>query len=193
MGGTATLSLNQIDITRGDRKLISDLTLTLSGPKLLWVEGGNGIGKTSLLRTCAGLSRPASGGVIWSIEGTAVTAPEVIAFLPSSGYAKAGLTAREDAEFWEAELVSTDLTAQAFTSTEKLSTGQSKRLDFAKLLSANKPVWILDEPLAGLDSAGRSLVAEHLRNHVTSGGLAIVASHAAIPVKDIPTQRLTLG
>lgn len=192
MRAAATLSLENVSVKRGGKTLISDLSLSLSGPKLLWVVGGNGIGKTSLLRSCAGLSRPETGEISWMIDGAHVTAPEAISFLPSDSYAKSGLKAQEDAQFWKADLAAGEIETHANTLTEKLSTGQTKRLSFAKLLAAKKPIWILDEPLAGLDEAGRNLIAAHLQDHVQAGGLALVASHAPITVRDVPTQRLML-
>lgn len=192
MLGVATLHLERISVIRGGNLLISDLSIELSGPKLLWVTGGNGIGKTSLLRTCAGLSHADSGQVRWSIAGLDVTAPQAVSFLPANSYAKPGLTAGEEAKFWAANLADTEMTSQQSTLTQNLSTGQAKRLSLSKLLADKKPIWILDEPLAGLDDAGRQLVANSLQSHVTSGGLALVASHAPITVKGIPTQKLAL-
>ena len=192
MSAHATLRLDKISVKRGPKILISELSLTLSGPKLLWVVGGNGIGKTSLLRTCAGLSRPETGHISWNLNEASVPAPLAISFLPSESYAKPGLKAAEDAAFWNADLVAGEIKDHGQTLTEKLSTGQIKRLSFAKLLAEKKPIWILDEPLAGLDAAGRNLIAHHLQNHVQAGGLALVASHAPITVEDIPTQRLIL-
>jgi len=193
MRATPSISLNQVSIERGRKPLISELSLELSGPKLLWVVGGNGIGKTSLLRTCAGLSRAAKGTVEWAVNGKTVNAPDVIAFLPADSYAKPRLNASEDAKFWNADLERVDISEHGKTLTQNLSTGQAKRLSFAKLLATEKPIWILDEPLAGLDTDGRNMIAQYLQGHVQSGGLAIVASHAPIPVENIPTQRLVLG
>ncbi|MEP3654982.1 MAG: heme ABC exporter ATP-binding protein CcmA [Litorimonas sp.] len=193
MRGKPTLWLDNVSIERGGKPLISELSLELAGPKLLWVVGGNGIGKTSLLRTCAGLSRAASGKVRWDINGSSVTAPEAVSFLPSESYAKPRLKASEDARFWDAELGAVGIEQHAATLTQNLSTGQAKRLSLAKLLSDKKPIWILDEPLAGLDNNGRDLIASQLQSHVQAGGLALVASHAPIAVQDIPTQRLVLG
>ena len=185
--------LEDISVERGGKTLISNLSLELSGPKLLWVVGGNGIGKTSLLRTCAGLSRAETGKVRWEVDGRGVAAPEAIAFLPAESYAKPGLKAREEAAFWASNLAAADIAEHSETMTQNLSTGQAKRLSFAKLLASHKPIWILDEPLAGLDTDGRVLIARHLQTHVIGGGLALVASHAPIAVKDIPTQRLVIG
>jgi len=193
MSGKPTLSLDAVSVERGDRQLVSNLSLALSGPKLLWVVGGNGIGKTSLLRTCAGLSRPSAGQVSWQIDEMSVTAPQCVSFLPSEPYAKSGLRTVEDAKFWSADLSASDMSQHGMTFTQNLSTGQAKRLSFAKLLSGKKPIWILDEPLAGLDESGRALIANQIQSHVRSGGLALVASHAPIAVNDIPTQRLVLG
>ncbi len=193
MLGQPKLWLEDVSVERGGKPLISNLTLELSGPKLLWVVGGNGIGKTSLLRSCAGVSRIASGRVKWEVGGVDVTAPEAISFLPADTYAKPGLKAREDARFWNADLGTADMSQHGETLTQNLSTGQAKRLSFAKLLACQKPIWILDEPLAGLDIDGRTMIARHLQSHVSAGGLALVASHAPIAVQDIPTQRLVLG
>jgi len=192
MTGHPKLELIDIEIVRGHRTLVSGLSLILDTPQLLWVEGGNGIGKTSLLRTCAGLSRPSSGQVIWSMSRTSCKAPDCVSFLPASPYAKSGLTVKEDAALWGADLTAVDMLEHTQTRTERLSTGQSKRLSLSKLMADDKPIWILDEPLAGLDEAGRSFVAECLAKHVSNDGIAIVASHAPISVEHVATRRLSL-
>lgn len=187
-----TLQLSDIEIVRGHCTLVSGLSLTLNTPQLLWVEGGNGIGKTSLLRTCAGLSRPSSGTVSWAMNGIASEAPKCVSFLPAMPYAKSGLSVQEEAALWGADLSHVSMIEHAMTRTERLSTGQAKRLSLAKLMTKNKPIWILDEPLAGLDEAGRSFVADCLAKHVSNGGIALVASHAPISVDHVKTRRLSL-
>jgi len=193
MFGKPTLWLEDVSIERGGKPLVSNLSLELSGPNLLWVVGANGIGKTSLLRTCAGLSQTASGVVTWQVDGTRASASELVSFLPAESYAKPGLKAREEAAFWGADLNAGKIAKHGETLTQNLSTGQAKRLSLSKLLADKKPIWIMDEPLAGLDANGRDLIATKLQAHVSNGGLALVASHAPIAVEKIPTQRLVLG
>ena len=131
MRGKTSIRLENVGIDRGGKTLISGLNLDLAGPKLLWVVGGNGIGKTSLLRSCAGLSRPALGQISWQINARPVTAPQAVAFLPTATYSKAELSASEDAAFWSAGLGETGLTYHGKTLTRDLSTGQIKRLSIA--------------------------------------------------------------
>lgn len=193
MHESPTLRLDNITVERGGKRLIADLSLELVGPKLLWVVGGNGIGKTSLLRTCAGLSKPSAGRVEWEMNGVPVTAPQLISFLPSASYSKPGLRTSEEAAFWGASLADTHIAQHGATLTQNLSTGQTKRLSLAKLLADGKSIWILDEPLAGLDTDGRNMIADCLQSQVHAGGLVLIASHAPIAVHDVPTQKLVLG
>jgi heme exporter protein A len=192
---TVSLRLDDISIVRGDRTLISALSIYLDRPQVLWVEGGNGVGKTSLLRTSAGLSKPEAGQVSWQLNEQTVTAPEVVAWLPTEPQGKPTLNLGEDATFWGASraLETLELLDHVKTPTERLSTGQSKRLALAKLIASDKPLWILDEPLAGLDAEGRERVAGLLRDHVRCGGIALVASHAPIHLPEIHQQRLRLS
>ncbi|HEX7725518.1 MAG TPA: ATP-binding cassette domain-containing protein, partial [Rhizomicrobium sp.] len=64
-----------------------------------------------------------------------------------------------------------------------LSAGQKKRLSLARLKLSARPLWLLDEPLAALDSAGKSLAAQFIASHCASGGIAIVATHEALGIE----------
>jgi len=84
------------------------------------------------------------------------------------------------------------LAEAAYTQTQHLSAGQRRRLALAKLLIHQKPIWIMDEPLSGLDKAGRTLVTNIVEAHLARGGLAMIASHSPIDIKADKVQRLTL-
>lgn len=177
-------------------------------PELIWVTGPNGIGKTTLLKLLAGLIRADSGDIDWHYDGQPSRAAPLVSYLPHEGYAKAGLTLKEDFIFWakinrtqnfrkpngcDRILEQVGLTPHQSTLTQKLSTGQKRRLSLAKLLAAQKPIWILDEPLTGLDKEARHFVAEILQTHIQNGGIALIASHNPVKIDNIATRRLHLS
>lgn len=197
------LRADGLSAIRGDKTLFENVSLTMTTPELIWVLGPNGIGKTTLLRICAGLSRPDTGSVTWDRHEVNASPADCVSFQPPQGYAKRGLTLIEDFTFWSqlnsakgelgSALEAVGLMPHKNTLTQNLSTGQKRRLGLARLLADQKPIWILDEPMAGLDVNGRAQVAAIIQGHIARGGLALIASHNPVPIDDTPARRLTLG
>lgn len=203
--------MNGISARRGDKLLFENINILLDCGDLLWVVGENGIGKTSFLRICANLLRPDQGDVSWRREHHPANAAQTIAFQTHKGFAKSSLTASEDLSFWmnmmtksssqhsdlktynRELLCALGLEDAIATKTQHLSAGQSRRLALAKLIAAERPIWIMDEPLAGLDRSGCDLVSGCVATHIARGGIALIASHNP-PIIDAPSaRRLTLG
>ena len=159
------------------------LSLALQSGDVLHIEGANGIGKTSLLRILAGLLPPFAGtveheGAIGLMDDRPALDPNLpvgkaLAFWSRiDGVGEAGDIARG--------MMLTDLLD---VPVRYLSTGQRKRAALARLLGQNSPIWLLDEPLSGLDEASRGLVAELVSDHSAAGGIAVIASHQPIAVE----------
>lgn len=188
---------------RGDRLLFDDVNLLLENGDLLWIVGENGVGKTTLLKIAAGLLRPDNGEASWRAAHHPASADQAIAFLSHKGHAKAGLTLAEDFTFWAELSTGRDVDTHALwsvglgealnTPTQNLSAGQRRRLSLAKLLISDRSVWIMDEPMAGLDAAGRKLVAESVAGHIARGGAAMIASHNPAEITAPNIRRLTLA
>ena len=182
-----TIEVSNLSISRGSSPLFSGLSAQISNRDILWIQGDNGIGKTTLLGALAGLHALDEGHISWTLSKAPSEPGKLIAYQPHQSYAKASLTAREDLEFWakfyrsrlsiDAALDDVGLTLKADLKTGKLSAGQKRRLALAKLLISHKPVWLMDEPGAAMDKAGTDLIDKLLKRHTDNRGAAIIASH----------------
>ncbi len=171
------LAVSELSCRRGERVLFRGLNFVLEAGQALQVAGSNGIGKSSLIRILAGLSRPYSGSV--EAEGTVGLVDERPALDPHLPLGKAlafwaGIdgTSEPDARLGLAPLLDVPV--------RYLSTGQKKRAALARLLGQRASVWLLDEPLNGLDTAAVALVEKLIADHCADGGVALVASHQPI-------------
>ena len=179
------IAASGIACRRGDRVLFRDLSLALGPGEALHVTGVNGIGKSSLLRILAGLLRPYAGTV--ERDGAAGLIDERPALDPHRPLGTA-------LDFW-ARLDGADVDGAAQglglgdlldVPVRYLSTGQRKRAALARLLGQATPIWLLDEPLNGLDRAAVASVEALAARHCAQGGLCVVASHQPF---DLPGKR----
>lgn len=172
---------------RGDRLLFRGLSLELRAGEVCHLTGSNGAGKTTLIRTLAGLAEAYAG--IGGCEGTVGLLDDRIALDPEAPLGRA-------LDFWFALDAAADragvlerlrLTALTEVPVRYLSTGQTKRAGLARLMGQGAAVWLLDEPLSGLDTASQALVSELVAEHCAGGGTALIASHQPIDVPGLRT------
>ncbi|MDA0818796.1 MAG: heme ABC exporter ATP-binding protein CcmA [Proteobacteria bacterium] len=179
----ARLTATDLACRRGERVLFRGLSLDLSAGDVLHVTGENGTGKTSLLRILAGLLSPYSGEV--SHEGAIGMLDERPALDPDQPLGEA-------LRFWQqvdgcgdpAETIAAmELVPLLEVPVRYLSTGQRKRAAMARLLCQQAPIWLLDEPLSGLDDRAQARIAEAVSAHAAAGGIVVLASHQPIAVE----------
>ena len=182
------LAAHDLACRRGDRLLFRGLSFALEAGEALLVVGANGIGKSSLLRQLAGLMRPFAGSV--EREGMVGLIDERLALDEEIGLAEALRFWRKIDSASENGLAQMGLSGLADVPVRYLSTGQRKRAAFARLITAAPPVWLLDEPLNGLDSDGHALVEQLVADHRAKGGICVAASHQAIAMPDAATLQL---
>ncbi len=169
---------------RGERVVLSGVSLAVPPGGALLLLGPNGSGKTTLLRVLAGLKRPDAGAVTWPES----EAP--VAYLGHADAIKPGLTALENLRFAAAgqpvapALAAMGLERLGELPARMLSAGQRRRLALARLALSRAPLWLLDEPTLGLDTASLGLLGAMLASHRATGGGVVAATHQELMLPD---------
>ena len=203
------LSVNALECVRGERRLFTGVNFELKPQTLLEVRGANGSGKTSLLRLLCGLLAPASGRIAWNGSDIHASGEEYraqIAYIGHLNAVKDELSGLEnllfsariaglvcDAASADKALHELGLSDFRHLPCKVLSQGQRRRVALARLyLSAARPLWILDELFAALDSAACEIVHARLESHLQQGGMVVLSTHHEMAISARSTQRLEL-
>jgi heme exporter protein A len=195
------LSGRDLACLRGGREVFAGLSFAAESGEALVVTGHNGAGKTTLLRLIAGLLEPAQGEVQLSGGAADASLPEQAHYLGHRDALKPALTVLENLQFWYAFLGGRDapaasalepvgLAGLAGLPAGYLSAGQRRRLSVARLLAAPRPVWLLDEPTAALDSAGQQCLLGLMQAHLAGGGIIVAATHGPLGLDGAKELRL---
>jgi heme exporter protein A len=188
------------------RQLFSALSFRVHTRELLQIQGSNGVGKSTLVKILAGFIAQTAG----TVEVPFLGDKRAIDYLPSEAnglYLK--LSAIDNLRFW-AELGGQQPTdsalnahlervglAQKMVATHipvgKFSTGMKRRLALARLVAGNAPLWLLDEPVFGLDAEGISCFREILSSHINQGGGCIIVTHDRAAIEGMAQSQLKLS
>ena len=192
------LSAHGLTCVRGERPLFTGLGLAVGAGEWLHVRGGNGSGKTSLLRLLVGLSQPEAGQVHWQGEPIGQVAQDyrrALLFLGHHAAVKDELTGAENLRL-AAPLDGCELTPEEVHRALRrfglkgredlpvrfLSAGQKRRVLLARLMTRQAKLWVLDEPFTALDTQAVTMLATVVSEHLGEGGMAVITSHQAVPI-----------
>lgn len=201
-----SLSVQHVTVSRGGKSILSDISFDLAPGEVVILRGPNGVGKTTLLKSLAGLISPETGMIHYSEP----TVDDVEADLGAACYCgpanaiKTALTVDENLDFWanlyakepkKAENAKKTLKLEAYADypADALSTGYARRLGLARLLIADRPIWLVDEPTASLDKAAATDFEHVVEDHRKVGGAVIIASHDVISLANARMMRLSPG
>jgi heme exporter protein A len=175
------LEATQVAIERGDRRLLSDVDLSVSGGEIWQLVGANGVGKTSLLRGLAGVARLGVTGEIrhagaFLYLGHASALKSSLSPVDNLRWHPASDVTASVSQICEA-LAAVNLAGYEYRPVGSLSAGQQRRVALARLLLSDATLWLLDEPFTALDVAGCEWLEGCVRSHVNGGGATVFTSH----------------
>ncbi|WP_455227586.1 heme ABC exporter ATP-binding protein CcmA [Lautropia mirabilis] len=203
------MQVTGIRIERGQQVLVDGLDFSVSAGSALMLRGPNGSGKSTLLRALLGLTPVQAGQIQWQDDRFAPGSGRLCAHALWLGHAhglKGELSAIDNLELLAGldgtrptraqlrqVLERVALGKRPNVETRRLSQGQRQRLALARLLlSPHRPLWLLDEPSAALDTEGSTLLDTLLEEHLEGGGSALIATHLPVLAARQPA-KLWLG
>lgn len=196
LAGQYALIADNVSGMRGERLLFEKLNFKCSNGTVLYLQGANGTGKTTLLRMICGLAKPYAGSIYWNNANIHSLAEEYSKHLLYIGHLpgiKEDLTALENLQFSLA-LTGTPFQLPQATETLKmlglarglnlptrmLSQGQKRRVALARLWLQELPLWILDEPFTALDVFATELLKNKIENFANAGGVVVMTTHQEV-------------
>ena len=183
------LQLESLELYREDHLIFTDISFRIESGDHLVIRGQNGSGKTSLIRTICGLTQADKGLILWneiSIDQSLINYYEQLAYLGHKNGLIPELTLNENINYGlhEADKVEQDQVVKGFrldglrhSLIQNLSNGDSRKTALSKVISSKKPLWVLDEPYANLDSDSISYLNNCIGEHINKGGIVITSTN----------------
>ena len=187
------LIVKDLSIERLDKKIFENISLSLSPGNITILKGKNGSGKTTLLKAILNLIEPSFGSIYWKgklLKKNLYDFYNHVTYIADTTSSLRKLTIKDNINIWKKFFVSNINDAQIETALKTLkldnylnkkvgtlSFGETKKLEFLRLIMENKKVWILDEPLSNLDEESIELMKQTFEDHCSKEGSIIFSSH----------------
>ena len=187
------LIVKDLSIERIDKKIFENISLSLAPGNITILKGKNGSGKTTLLKAILNLIEPSFGSIYWKgklLKKNLYDFYNHVTYIPDTTTSLKKLTITDNINIWKKFFISDINNAQIETALKTLkldnnlnkkvgtlSFGETKKLEFLRLIIENKNVWILDEPFSNLDDDSIELMKQTFEDHCAKEGSIIFSSH----------------
>ena len=185
--------VKDLSIERSNKKIFENVNLSLGSGKIILLKGKNGSGKTTLLKALLNLIEPSSGAIYWKgklLKKNLYDFYNHITYIADKTSSLTKLTVKDNINIWRKLFLSNINNTQIETALKTLnlnnnlnkkvgtlSFGETKKLEFLRLIIENKKVWMLDEPFTNLDYESVNMIEQTFLDHCSNGGYIIFSSH----------------
>ena len=185
--------VKDLSVERLGKKIFENINLSLASGNIIILKGRNGSGKTTLLKTILNIIEPSFGSIYWKgklLKKNLYDFYNHVTYIADKTSSLTKLTVKDNINIWNKIFLSNINNSQIETALKTLklenylnhkvgtlSLGETKKLEFLRLIIENKKIWILDEPLSSLDEDTVELIKQTFEDHVTKEGSIIFSSH----------------
>ena len=185
--------VKDLSIERSNKKIFENVNLSLGSGKIILLKGKNGSGKTTLLKALLNLIEPSSGVIYWQgklLKKNLYDFFNHVTYIADKTSSLSKLSVQENIKIWKKIFLSNISNSQVENilktlkldiyldqKVNSLSFGETKKLEFLRLIIENKKIWILDEPLSNLDNESIDVIAQTFEDHRSKEGSIIFSSH----------------
>ena len=179
----------------GNKKILKDINLTIPRGKIIGLLGKNGTGKTTLIKIINDLLTPTSGKVLINGKEIGIESKKIISYLPERTYLDKSMTVDKVIEYFEdfydnfdsnkARKLLKDLNLDTSMQLTKMSKGMQEKVQLVLVMSRKAELYILDEPLGGVDPATRDYILDTILTNFNDGASVIISTHLIADVERI--------
>ena len=179
----------------GKKQVLKDVNLKIPRGKIVGLLGKNGIGKTTLIKLINDLLTPTSGEILVNGREVGIESKKIISYLPERTYLDKSMTIKQTLKYFtdfydnfdieKAKRLIKDLDLEIDTKISKMSKGMQEKLQLILVMSRNAELYILDEPLGGVDSATRDYILDTILNNFNEDASVIISTHLISDIERI--------
>ena len=179
----------------GNKKVLKDVNLTIARGKIIGLLGKNGTGKSTLIKLVNDLLTPTSGKILVNGNEIGVESKKIISYLPERTYLDKSMTVDKVIEYFEdfyenfdskkAKKLLKDLDLDTTQKLSKMSKGMQEKVQLVLVMSRKADLYILDEPLGGVDPATRDYILDTILTNFNEGASVIISTHLIADIERI--------
>ncbi len=189
------LEVKGVSKTFGKKKALSDVNLTITGGKIIGLLGKNGAGKTTLIKLINDLLTPTSGEILVKGKRIGVETKKIISYLPERTYLNKQMKVSEVIDYFKdfyedfddkkAIKLLKDLDLDINEHLSKMSKGMQEKVQLVLVMSRKAELYILDEPLGGVDPATRDYILDTILSNFNENASVIISTHLISDIERI--------